>query len=107
MKKLKESMRSVKAFYDDNTEAEWTRLDRRPIEFEIAKRFLKRIIKPGDKILDMGGGPGRYAVWLAEMGCKVTLGDLSSTNVKFAKKKRKNWDFPFVRFSLMHVIQMR
>ncbi|MCL1990512.1 MAG: class I SAM-dependent methyltransferase [Defluviitaleaceae bacterium] len=89
MKGMNTTMKMVKAFYDDHTEEEWTRLDRRPIEFEIAKRFLARFIKPGDKVLDMGGGPGRYAIWLAKMGCKVTLADLSSKNVGFVKKKSK------------------
>lgn len=89
MKNIKKAIKMVKEFYDNNTEAEWTRLDRRPIEFEIAKRYLSRFIKPGDTVLDMGGGPGRYALWLAEMGCKVTLADLSSKNVKFAKQKAR------------------
>lgn len=89
MKRINETLRMVKHFYDEHTEEEWTRLDRRPIEFELAKRYLARFIKPGDKVLDMGGGPGRYAFWLAEIGCKVTLADLSSKNVGFVKKKAK------------------
>ena len=89
MKKMSKAINMVKKFYDDNTEQEWTRLDRRPIEFEIAKRYLSRFIKPGDKVLDMGGGPGRYTLWLAEMGCTVTLADLSGENVRFAKRKAK------------------
>lgn len=89
MKNIKKTVEIVKNFYDDNTEQEWTRLKRRPIEFSIAKRYISRFIKPGDKVLDMGGGPGRYTLWLAEMGCKVTLADLSSENVKFAKQRAR------------------
>lgn len=100
MKNLKKTMKMVKTFYDDHTEEEWTRLDRRPIEFEIAKRFLSRLIKPGDRVLDMGGGPGRYAIWLAERGCQVTLADLSSQNVKFAKQKAKELGLSIQAFQM-------
>ena len=87
VKNTKKTVKMVENFYDNHAEEEWTRLDRRPIEFEIAKRFLSRFIQPGDRILDMGGGPGRYALWLAEMGCDVTLVDLSNENITLAKKK--------------------
>jgi S-adenosylmethionine-dependent methyltransferase len=49
--------------------------------------LLYNIIKPGDKVLDIGGGPGRYSLYLAAKGCDVTLFDLSSVNVEFAKEK--------------------
>jgi S-adenosylmethionine-dependent methyltransferase len=32
----------------------------------------------------MGGGPGRYAIWLSEIGCDVTLVDLSKNNIDYA-----------------------
>ena len=87
MKNVKKTVKIVEDFYDEHAEQEWTRLERRPIEFQIAKRFLSRVIQPGDRVLDMGGGPGRYALWLAEMGCQVTLADLSLENITLAKKK--------------------
>lgn len=77
----------VKEFYDKNTAAEWERLQRHQFEFELTKRYINRYIKPGDKVLDIGGGPGRYSLYLAAMGCDVTLFDLSSANVEFAKEQ--------------------
>ena len=79
----------VKRFYDENVESEWERLERHPVEFEITKRYLARYIKPGDEVLDMGGGPGRYSLFLSEMGCDVTLADLSPGNVAFARQKAR------------------
>jgi SAM-dependent methyltransferase len=38
-------------------------------------------------VLDIGGGPGRYSLWLARNGCDVTLFDLSEQNVEFARRK--------------------
>ncbi|MCM3741243.1 hypothetical protein M3210_13285 [Oceanobacillus luteolus] len=71
-----ENIEIVKKFYDETVDYEWERLERHKVEFELTKRYLNRYIKPGDKVLDLGGGPGRYSLYLAELGCAVTLADL-------------------------------
>ena len=76
----------VRDFYNAEVEAEWIRIENRP-EFLLTCRYIKRHVKPGDKVLDIGGGPGRYSLWLAEMGCDVTLLDLSPENIRYAKVK--------------------
>lgn len=50
---------------------------------------MDKYIKPGDKILDVGGGPGQYSLYYAQKGCDVTLVDLSGENVKFSLEKAK------------------
>ena len=40
-------------------------------------------------MLDIGGGPGRYSLHLAQRGCQVTLLDLSSGNTAFAAQKAR------------------
>ncbi len=77
---------TVKAYYDANAQAEWERLERHPFEFELNRRFMDRYIKPGDRVLDIGGGPGRYALYYAERGCEVTLVDLSDGNIELARQ---------------------
>ncbi|MCL2811412.1 MAG: class I SAM-dependent methyltransferase [Clostridia bacterium] len=77
----------VRTFYDADVEMEWNRLDKHPVEFELTKRFLRRYISDGARVLDVGGGPGRYSLWLAERGCRVTLADLSQANVEFGLAK--------------------
>lgn len=84
----------VRAYYDAGVEGEWNRLANHPVELEITKRFLLRHIEPGARVLDLGGGPGRYALWLAELGCDVTLADLSQGNVDFALAKAKELALP-------------
>ncbi|MHB1483072.1 MAG: class I SAM-dependent methyltransferase [Saccharofermentanales bacterium] len=76
----------VKNFYNNDVASEWNRIDGRP-EFLITCRFFDRYIKPGDKILDIGGGPGRYSFYLAAKGCDVTLFDLSDASTMFAANK--------------------
>lgn len=77
----------VKQFYDDAPEREWGRLEKHPFEFRLTSWMLEKHIKPGDRVLDVGGGPGRYAIHFARMGCEVTLVDLSDGNIALAKQK--------------------
>jgi len=51
---------AVRDFYNSEVMFEWNRLVNHPIEFEINKRFMCKYIKKDDRVLDIGGGPGRY-----------------------------------------------
>jgi len=83
---MDETTKVIRDYYDTDVEAEWNRIANRP-EFLLTCRMLDRYIKPGDRVLDIGGGPGRYVLYLAEKGCHVTLFDLSAENTKFAKEQ--------------------
>jgi S-adenosylmethionine-dependent methyltransferase len=89
-----DSLEIVRKFYDETVNYEWERLERHKVEFELSKRFMKRYIKPNDRVLDLGGGPGKYSLYLAELGCDVTLADLSQKNVDFALNKAKELGLP-------------
>jgi SAM-dependent methyltransferase len=41
----------------------------------------------GARVLDIGGGPGRYSLWLADRGHHVTLADLSPALIALAQDK--------------------
>jgi len=79
----------VRNYYDETVETEWSRIENRP-EFLLTCRMLDRYMKSGDTVLDIGGGPGRYSLYLAEKGCDVTLFDLSTENTKFAKAQAQS-----------------
>ncbi|RNA68556.1 class I SAM-dependent methyltransferase [Alteribacter keqinensis] len=89
-----DSLEVVRKFYDETVNYEWERLERHKVEYELSKRFMNRHIKPGDKVLDLGGGPGKYSLYLAERGCDVTLADLSQNNIDFALKKAQELELP-------------
>ncbi|MCB9498787.1 MAG: class I SAM-dependent methyltransferase [Bacillales bacterium] len=80
--------KTIKEYYDISTIKEWERLEGFHFEFEITKRMLDKYMKKG-KILDIGGGPGRYSLYLSSLGFDVTLVDLSLGNVNFAINKAK------------------
>ena len=79
---------AVQDLYDSNPEHEWQRMDRHPMEFAVTLRALAdHLSPPPARILDCGGGPGRYAIKLARRGYQVTLFDLSPANLGLASAK--------------------
>ena len=57
------AMEKVGRYYDREYD-EWSRLERHKIEFDITKRYLDEYVSGTNlKVFDIGGGPGRYAVW--------------------------------------------
>lgn len=89
-------MSEIEKWYDEEYE-EWERLDRHRVEFDITKRIMDRFIpdKPME-IIDIGGGPGRYSIYLAQKGHRVTLLDLSSKHIRIAKEKSKAYGVTLV-----------
>ena len=90
---MDETTKTIRDFYDAGVEGEWNRIVDRP-EFLLTCRMLDRYIKPGDKVLDIGGGPGRYSLYLASKGCAVTLFDLSVGNTQFAAERAAEQNLP-------------
>lgn len=66
----------IAAYYErDGEETRLTSSDGR-LEFERTKVLLERLLPPAPaRIVDIGGGPGHYAAWLASGGYEVTLVD--------------------------------
>lgn len=77
-------------YYDRLGEGEWDRLDRafdNRLELETTLDYLEKHLPETGRVLDVGGGAGRYAAWLAERGYEVTLVDLSRGQLDAAETK--------------------
>jgi SAM-dependent methyltransferase len=77
-------------FYNAYGAFEWSRLEATPygrLQAIIHEDFIKRYIKPGDRVLDAGAGPGRFSIIAAQAGANVTLLDISEKQVELAKQK--------------------
>jgi len=67
----------VRAYY--SAFDEWARLDAPAGALELARtlQILGEHLPAAGRVLDLGGGPGRYAIELARRGHRVVLADLS------------------------------
>jgi SAM-dependent methyltransferase len=79
---------SVRAYYDRGDELD--RLDggfpAGPLELARTQELLRRHLPAAPlDVLDVGGGPGRYAAWLADLGHRVTLVDPIDLHVSQAR----------------------
>jgi S-adenosylmethionine-dependent methyltransferase len=80
----------VKAYYAGFAQREWARLENPfdgQVEFAVTCDALARYLPAHGHILDVGGGPGRYAIWLAEHGYRVTLADFSPELLTIARER--------------------
>lgn len=83
-------MKKVERYYDERVQGEWERLERHRTEFAVTMRVMEEYLpEPPCSVLDVGGGPGRYAIALAEKGYEVTLVELSACCLEFAEAKAK------------------
>ena len=86
-------MSTVQRFYDANAEREWARLafEHEPhnwLEFRVGMHILGKYLPPPPaRVLDVGSGPGRYAIALAEQGYQVTLFDLSGEELALGRRR--------------------
>jgi ubiquinone/menaquinone biosynthesis C-methylase UbiE len=70
-------------------------------EYERTKEILGRYIHPDRSvILDIGGGPGAYALWLAAQGYSVHLLDLVIHHVATAKAQASRYGLPLASLAV-------
>jgi len=77
-------------YYESFGMREWQRLETPSvgaIEFAVTCFALEKHLPSKGRVLDIGGGPGRYAIWLAKRGYQVVLADLSPEMLSLARLK--------------------
>jgi len=71
---------------------EWKRLEQdayHRLEFATTAHYLKKYLPRRGLVLDAGGGPGRYTIYLAHMGYNVVLLDFTPELLDKAKREMK------------------
>jgi ubiquinone/menaquinone biosynthesis C-methylase UbiE len=78
----------IRAYYETGVERDRLTEGYSRVEFERTKEILGRYL-PSEpaRVLDVGGGPGAYAEWLAEQGHVVRLVDAASLHVDQALER--------------------
>jgi ubiquinone/menaquinone biosynthesis C-methylase UbiE len=76
--------------FDNIEHDEWSRLDKTPIgkaQFHIHNYYLHKYIKKGDRVLEIGPGPGRFTIELAKLGSRIAIVDISELQLKLNKER--------------------
>jgi ubiquinone/menaquinone biosynthesis C-methylase UbiE len=79
----------ARQYYAHSRQREWSRLSNPvegALEFAVNRRVIARYLAASARVLDIGGGPGRYALWLAGLGHRVVLADLSPELLAIARE---------------------
>ena len=79
-----ESLEQVRRYYDALGEKEWARLTRNVrgrVSLEVHRRFLRRFVAPGARVLEIGAGPGRFTHELAQLGARIVVTDVSEVQL--------------------------
>jgi 2-polyprenyl-3-methyl-5-hydroxy-6-metoxy-1,4-benzoquinol methylase len=72
----------MRAYYEQGKERGRLAGSKGALEFERTIEILRRRMPPAPAaVADIGGGPGRYALWLAELGYTVQHRDLMKLRV--------------------------
>ena len=89
------SSEATREYYANLGEREWSRLENRDdgaVEFAVTCHILNKYLPSNLRILDIGGGPGRYSIWLAQQGHQIVLADLSPELLRIAQEKISDAD---------------
>jgi ubiquinone/menaquinone biosynthesis C-methylase UbiE len=78
------------AFFDEYGEQEWTRFEQVRMgaaNFGVHAEYLRRFVRAGDRVLDVGAGPGRFTIELARLGAEIVVADLSPGQLELNREK--------------------
>ena len=81
---------TTRAYDDDLGDAEWSRLEADVagrVSLEVHRRFLAQFVRPGDRVLEVGAGPGRFTLALAGLGATVVVTDLSPVQLDLNRER--------------------
>ncbi len=86
----------IEEHFDNRGEDEWERLDKTPhgrVQFHIHQHYLQKYIEKGDRVLEIGAGPGRFTIELAKLGASIGVVDISEGQLRANEEKFKEAGF--------------
>jgi ubiquinone/menaquinone biosynthesis C-methylase UbiE len=84
------------AFFDEYGEREWTRFDEGrtpPQSVAVHLEQLRRFVQNGDRVLDVGAGPGRFTIELARLGAEIVVADISPRQLELNRERLEEAGF--------------
>ncbi len=83
----------VTQFYTSYQEEERLEAKHGQIEFMTTMKYIHEYLNPGNKILEIGAGTGRYSLALAKEGYKVDAVELVERNIETFKSKMQPGEY--------------
>ncbi|OIQ72867.1 Mg-protoporphyrin IX methyl transferase [mine drainage metagenome] len=80
----------MRSYYDELGHAEWERLEASiagRVSLEVHRRFLARFIGAGERVLEIGAGPGRFTLELVDLGARILVTDLSPVQLELNRTR--------------------
>lgn len=80
---------TVRNFFDSVGDGEWERLTRTrraQTNLAIHHRFLAEFVNAGDRVLEIGAGPGRFTIAMAQLGASVVVTDVSAVQLDLNRR---------------------
>lgn len=83
----------ISGFYQQiNEDARLRKSRQGQLEYFVTMRYIHKFLQPGDRVLEIGAGTGRYSVALAKEGCRVSAVELAASNLDVLKKNAEGLD---------------
>lgn len=79
----------VRDFYDNYGKREWYRLESSPeaeVNFHLHQKYLLEYIREGDRVLEIGPGPGRFTLEMAALGARIVALEISPEQLRLNKE---------------------
>lgn len=87
---------SIDDFYAQSAEESRLKMGLGPLEFERNKDLIRRYLPLSNSVIvDIGGGPGHYSKWLANLGHQVFLIDPVIKHIQQAEQRSRKSRHPF------------
>ena len=86
---MDDTREQIRRHFDELAEGEWERLDASAsarVSLEVHRRFLARFVRAGDRVLEIGAGPGRFTTELARLGARVVVSDVSPVQLRLNER---------------------
>lgn len=87
---------SISRHFDEYGEREWQRLVARPVDeisLYIHNHYLRQAVRPGNRVLEIGAGAGRFTQTLAEIGARIVVGDISAVQIDLNRQNAARYGF--------------
>ena len=88
--------KDIEDFYNEASEEKRLNGGLGTLEFERVKKLIRKyLIIENARIIDVGGGTGKYSKWLSKKGHKVSLIEPVEKHLKLARKRASKLENPF------------